>query len=66
MRAIGLASSAAMNCGRKATKKIESLGLSTLSARPSTSTRRAERSSAAASTLSAPCSFSVCQAIQSR
>ena len=56
IRASGCASSAAMNCGRKARKKIDSFGLRMLIRMPVTITRRLERAEAAGrvSTASAP------------
>ena len=61
MRASTWASSAAMNCGRKARKKIDSLGLRMLIRKPVTTTRPLERSLIPPSTESAPLSRSACQ-----
>ena len=68
MRARGWLSSAAMNCGRKARKKIDSFGLRMLIRIAVTMTRRLERSAAAGrvSSESAPVSRKACQAMYSR
>ena len=51
------------NCGRKATKKIDSFGLSMLTSTPEVMTSRAERGVASSSTVSAPRSRKVAQAM---
>ena len=63
MRSSGWASSALTNCGRKAKKKIDSLGLRMLIRMAVTITCIADFAPTSFSTLSAPCSFSVIQAM---
>ena len=63
MRNSGRASSALTNCGRKAKKKIDSLGLRMLIRIAWTITCMAERLPTSFSILRAPCSFSVIHAM---
>ena len=63
MRSSGCGSSALTNCGRKAKKKIESLGFRMLIRMACTITCIADFCAVSSSTLSAPCSFSVIQAM---
>ena len=51
MRSSGRASPTSMNCGRKATKKMDSLGLRMLTSTPPRMTRPAARRSSVRSTL---------------
>jgi len=51
------------NCGRKATKKIDSFGLRMFTSTPETITWRAERGAPSSSTASAPWSRNVLHAM---
>ncbi|MNL82607.1 hypothetical protein D3C87_2100230 [compost metagenome] len=63
MRISALGVAAGTNCGRKAKKKIESFGLRMLISTDSTITLPADFGSRSASTLSAPDSLRVAQAM---